>query len=423
MLHVPWFLRGVSAQVDGHAVRVEPPPYGEGRQIVLPPDTRLVVLKWPPQALPELSYPAAVGNWKRENRARFNEFVGGGGQPEPLWTEEDLALTEAQRQEHWADLETQHGIAVGCWATASASIPGLPPDAAVDGSLDRSLYWAATPAPQWWQVDLGQSRRIDRVRVVTYWDDGGPGRAYEYRVLASTDGARWQVVADLTRNREVATPAGQMHSFAPTTSRFVRVEILSNSANEGVHLVEVEVFPAVAAPLAGAPARSVPSWEAEKQAGAQGGDMAWGSVSAQRIVLQGSKVERSGDRVRLVFRGGQGVGIAIGEVSLALTDPAHATDIVATSRTPVTFAGANAVELPPGGEVASDWVRFGLAAGRDHTVTFSVLRTGGAALWPDTKTVRFESPAPGAALKSSWARVPRIDSYNLYFLARVEVPQ
>jgi hypothetical protein len=45
------------------------------------------------------------------------------------------------------------------------------------------------------------------------------------------------------------------------------------------------------------------------------------------------------------------------------------------------------------------------------------------ALWPDGKTARFESSTPGAALKPGWAHVQRIDSYNLYFLARVEVPQ
>lgn len=422
VVHIPWFLGGGSATADGRTVAVERPPYGEGTQVTLPPDARLVTLKWRPGLLPDLSYAATVAGWKRENRRHFDAFVREGGQSEPLWPEGPLAITEAARNERWADFETQHGIAVGCPATASSFLPGLAPEAAVDGSLDRAVYWAATPAPQWWQVDLGRPRRIDRVHAVTYWEDGG-ARTYQYRVLASTDGTGWQTVADLSANHEPAIPAGQTHVFAPTLARYVRLEMLRNSANEGVHLVEVEVFPAVEAPVAEAPARSTVAWSAEGQSGARATDMDWRSVSAQRIVLQGRKIERSGDRVRLVFRGGRNAPISIGAGSIAATAPGRPTDIIASTRVPLTFRGASVAELPAGGTAASDWVSFPLRAGRDHSVSFAVLRTGGTMLWPDGKTVRTESAAPGAALKASWLALTRIDSYNLYFLERVEVPQ
>ena len=261
------------------------------------------------------------------------------------------------------------------------------------------------------------------MRVVTYWDHGDGKRAYQYRVSVSRDGQQWDTVADRSDNDKPATAAGELLSFAPRRARHVRIEMLRNSANIGVHLVEVMVFAAVEAPLADAPTESRPAWTAEDQTGSKATDMPnWGYVGAQRIVLRGDAVRVSGDRVRLVFRGGAQGSITIGDVSIGATDPADPANVKTGTRTPVTFGGANSVELGPGQEVASDWVRFPLEAGKDHTVTLDVERRGATTLWSDAKTVRFEGPTEAARMPR-WSSVSHTTTHNLYFLSRIDVPK
>ncbi|MBC7288249.1 MAG: discoidin domain-containing protein, partial [Armatimonadetes bacterium] len=182
IVHIPWFMEGLSALADGNAVHIENAPFGQGQVLSVPPSTASLVVRWRRIEDPTMSYDAAVEEWKAENRKRFEEYVAKGGQPEPLWPERDLPMSREARQRMWAQMEAQYGIAVGCAATASHSEPGHTPDAAVDGSVSREVYWGATPYPAWWQVDLGKARCIERVRVVTYWGDG---RYYRYKVLVS----------------------------------------------------------------------------------------------------------------------------------------------------------------------------------------------------------------------------------------------
>lgn len=423
VLHLPWFVRPLTAECDGRPVPITRPPFGEGMQVVLDPSARRVTVRWEAKRRPELSYANAVAAWKRENRRRYAAYIRSGGRPEALWAEAVLPMTAEARRELWTALEAQVGVAIGGRASASSSEPGHPPAAAVDGRVDRELYWGATPWPAWWQVDLGQQRRIDRVRVVTYWGGGSETRYYQYRVLTSVDGVDWHVVADASTDTVTATESGREHTFAPVSARFVRLEMLRNSANSGVHLVEVMVFPAVEAPVAEAPSQWSSAWTAEDQTGSQAADMAeWGFVGAQRIVLQGRAIRRDADRLRLVFRGGRNGGLVIGDVSLAQTDPADPANIVATSRVPITFGGRNVVNLPAAGQVESDWVRFPLQKGQDLSVTFRVLSHGATTLWADPKTRRYESRHEAAPLAARWSDLGAAETYNLYFLARIEAP-
>ncbi len=418
ILHVPWFAKASFATADGQVMQIVKAEYGEGQQIALPADAQDVRVTWKIAALPDMSYDATVAAWKAENRKRYDAFVAGGGKPEPLWNEGDLITTKTQREELWSRIRVAQGIAVGCNATSSANEDGHGPEAAVDGIVDQTSYWGATPYPAWWQVDLGAVKTIDRVRVVTFWDYGG-GRYYQYKVETSADGQQWTTVADMSQNTEPATEGGRMHQFAATPARYVRVEMLKNSANTGVHLVEVMVFAPPNAPVVDPPKEAADAWTAEGQTGAQASDFAnWAFVGSQRIVLQGAKIARAGDRVRLEFRGGQTGGTAIDDVSIARVDPQSPGDILATTRVPVTFARSGQVELPAGKAVQSDWVKFDLVPGKDYAVTFVVTRTGATTLWADEKTKRYEDGDPAAALAAKWSGAG--DTYNDYFLARVE---
>ena len=112
----------------------------------------------------------------------------------------------------------------------------------MDGNAgDLASSWQADPYPQWLQIDLEKPVKIDRVQVFNWW---GGGRYYRYTVEVSTDGQSWTRVADLSQNTRPATPAGDLHHFAPRLARFIRVNVLYHSLNPGVHLVEVRAFPA-----------------------------------------------------------------------------------------------------------------------------------------------------------------------------------
>ncbi len=110
---------------------------------------------------------------------------------------------------------------------------------AVDGKTDRELaYWGAA-WPSWLQVDLQQTVTIDTAQIFFYWDGN---RYYQYNLEVSKDGLNWQTVADRSQTTQPATPAGELLKFNPVAVRYVRVNILKNSANEAVHIVELKVF-------------------------------------------------------------------------------------------------------------------------------------------------------------------------------------
>lgn len=127
------------------------------------------------------------------------------------------------------------GIAVGKPVRASSNEPGHGPTEAVDGHV-LGGYWAASPAPQWLEVDLEAEHAIDGVTIYPYFGDG---RSYRYRIETSRDGSAYEKVAE---GEGTAGLAGYRHRFAARSTRFVRVTMLSNSANVGVHIQELRVF-------------------------------------------------------------------------------------------------------------------------------------------------------------------------------------
>lgn len=119
---------------------------------------------------------------------------------------------------------------------SSRTTPGASPEDAVDGN--PGTFWDA-PFGQWLQVDLQKVTTLDEIHLLTYSDGS---RYYQYVIEVSTDGKTWTKIADESKNAKVATDAGYRHTFKPTQARFVKVTMLKNSANPGVHISEVRVF-------------------------------------------------------------------------------------------------------------------------------------------------------------------------------------
>jgi hexosaminidase len=155
--------------------------------------------------------------------------------------------------------DAQQGYLVGSWfrgvvpakpnlATKKPVTVGPAPDRtdgwfarlAVDGRTDDVwAHWAsAGPAPQWLQIDLQQVYPVDSIKVITFYDGS---RYYQLTAEVSVDGKQWTKVLDLSDNKKPATSAGYGGSFPKTDARYVRINMLKNSANPFVHIVEVMV--------------------------------------------------------------------------------------------------------------------------------------------------------------------------------------
>lgn len=118
------------------------------------------------------------------------------------------------------------------------SEPGGSPDKAIDG--DQETYWAASPNPRVWSLDLGAVHPVRTIHIFPYCGDA---RYYQYTVEVSENGREWSQVVDMSRNEQLSSPSGHRHVLAHAVkARYLRVNMLKNSANVGVHLVEVRVF-------------------------------------------------------------------------------------------------------------------------------------------------------------------------------------
>ncbi|HLK60939.1 MAG TPA: family 20 glycosylhydrolase, partial [Chthonomonadaceae bacterium] len=153
----------------------------------------------------------------------------------------------------------QQGYLIGSWfrseipmkpnlATNKPVTVGPSPDrtdawsakVAVDGrDDDADRHWASVGvAPQWLQVDLEKVVPINFINVITYWDGS---RYYQWNAEVSVDGKVWKKVLDFSENKTPASATGYSGKFALTDARYVRINMLKNSANPYVHIVELIV--------------------------------------------------------------------------------------------------------------------------------------------------------------------------------------
>lgn len=136
----------------------------------------------------------------------------------------------------------EQNITTGMPVTTSNQGEGEGPDKApnaVDGAVDIAKYWGAAKAPAWLMIDLKRPRLLNKVHVFPFWGDG---RHYQYTVEVSADAKTWKQVVDMSKNTQASTPEGHANTFDPIEARYIRVNMLHNSANPAVHLVEVRAY-------------------------------------------------------------------------------------------------------------------------------------------------------------------------------------
>ncbi|SDP93019.1 discoidin domain-containing protein [Lentzea jiangxiensis] len=103
--------------------------------------------------------------------------------------------------------------------------------AAVDG--DAGTRWSSTFSdPQWIQIDLGSSARVDQ--VVLAWETAS---ARAYALSISPDGTNWREL------RRTTTGPGGTETLAVTgTGRYVRLDLTQRATQWGYSLWEFQVF-------------------------------------------------------------------------------------------------------------------------------------------------------------------------------------
>ena len=183
--------------------------------------------------------------------------------PGPLWHEYKGQFTIEKTVHLRAGLfdsaGKQQGYLVGAWyknaipvkpnfATNRPVTVGPSPDrtdawaarVAVDGqSDDANKHWASVgEAPQWLMVDLQKVTTINFINVITYWDGS---RYYQWNAEVSENGSEWHKVLDFSQNTAPASAQGYSGRFTPVKARCVRINMLKNSANPYVHIVELIV--------------------------------------------------------------------------------------------------------------------------------------------------------------------------------------
>lgn len=133
--------------------------------------------------------------------------------------------------------------AIGAAVSASSSAAGKPPQKAVDGqSREPAQCWqSAGPLPQWLKVDLGRVRKIDRMKVLSWWG-GQSGPAFQYRIEVSDDGTAWRTAADMSANKQTSTEAGDDFPLTDTAGRYVRLTVTRGGKDAAAKITELKVW-------------------------------------------------------------------------------------------------------------------------------------------------------------------------------------
>ncbi len=154
-------------------------------------------------------------------------------------TDQRERVLMARAREHLV-LASRSNLCEGKPVTSSHPWQGSwKPEMAVDGTIAKTSYWSCAFSPSWISVDLLEEAALTAIRVINFYDGA---RYYQYVVEVSRDGRTWRRVADMTGNTIPATERGTVHRFAPVRARYVRVTMLKNSANPGMHIVELQAF-------------------------------------------------------------------------------------------------------------------------------------------------------------------------------------
>jgi hypothetical protein len=115
---------------------------------------------------------------------------------------------------------------------SSMELPQLAADNAVDGS-GGTRFGSAWENDQWWQVDLGEPKPVNRVEIA--WE---AAYASSYRILTSLDGTSWHEAASVS----LESAGNEATEFVPRLARYVRIVGVERATQYGISFWEVKVY-------------------------------------------------------------------------------------------------------------------------------------------------------------------------------------
>lgn len=126
-------------------------------------------------------------------------------------------------------------IALQCKVSATGT-SRHPPQNAVDGLPSR---WEADPYPASLILDLGSVKNFNKFLLYFHY---GEDRYYQYRIYLSDNGLNFRSLIDRSDFQEVIRQQPQTIRFAQQKARYVKVEVVKNSANTSVHIREFQIY-------------------------------------------------------------------------------------------------------------------------------------------------------------------------------------
>ncbi|MFB6840667.1 CARDB domain-containing protein [Streptomyces sp. NPDC056361] len=147
-----------------------------------------------------------------------------------------------------AAVAAEPNLALGRAATAGGAHGAYPARNVTDGS--QQSYWEgpAGSFPQWVQIDLGAAVNVDRValKLPTGWG----ARSEAVGILGSTDGSTFTTLsAPRARAFDPAAANAVDIDLTAATTRYVRIQVDSNTGWNAAQLSEVEVYGEAGGPV------------------------------------------------------------------------------------------------------------------------------------------------------------------------------
>ena len=167
-------------------------------------------------------------------------FVGGAASPVQLVLSPggevmyvDLNTGTIRRIRYIATAPTAEDKARDRPTSASSTFSSAYPSSfAVDANV--TTRWSSNFTDnQWWQVDLGSVRQVDRVRI--NWEDA---YASQYRISTSTDGTTFTTAADVT----ISQAGVNITTFSARGARYVRITSVTRATPYGISFWDVNVY-------------------------------------------------------------------------------------------------------------------------------------------------------------------------------------
>ncbi|NQZ56369.1 MAG: discoidin domain-containing protein, partial [Lentisphaeraceae bacterium] len=106
---------------------------------------------------------------------------------------------------------------------------------------DEESFWGVPSSPATLSIDLGETYNIGKILLYLY---PRGNRYYQYEILASPDNISFRKIVDRRNNTQNTKVEAEVFHFPTVKARYIKVNMLYNSANPGLHIREIKIFKA-----------------------------------------------------------------------------------------------------------------------------------------------------------------------------------